>query len=1042
MKNKLIALMAVIPLIVMFTIMTFTGAASVAVDIPVSGVTVTVAGAEDGILTVDMAEYEYDKHLQVDVAPVNAANRAYDLEFSAVEGSAQGSIEVEEDGLIVPLSTGAVKVTAVTRDGGFRASVIVNVTSTKAIDAEFAVADREGAESYEVTPSALTGVNCEVTVPGGAYFLTTSTLPASVAADVTYTVSPYLGEGVEGGLEIHPVTGLMQARLSGRYLVTAAIDPAVDGKESATLLVTVDCGDGFTVNGVAEKEQALRLPRAAAETVVYAQSGGEITVDAASEGTTARIEELGGGRYAVAVAFDDIAKEKGASLTLSTSGESVTLTFSFGESVTEIYGRYPDSADGFLQMTGVTATYAAVSEPASAAGTTYRFELTGDAARIISQDPDTGLCRIEALGSGEAEMVLYVTENGIESEAERVRIAVSDGYSSFTFSENAESHGIGGVYAVGGLRYAAGGIEEENPALGLKVQRGAQTVSIPAEEVIFLSSDPDTAELIAAGEGFAVRVKGTGRVTLTAEWRYNEAFGADVTASITLDVVADGVNVTDYASLMAATDAKKPVVLQEDVMLGEYMFDEDGFLKPGADLSRFVRQIETTADWTYYANRGYTHPTVNYIVEFTADVYGNGKCIDGDYITQVTPMVSASASVFKGPLDFVAVDGMASVKAQDNIVFLVRTDDITIDNVVLRGCSDESLYDDGKMELSYLNTVGTVLEVMSDCRVINSRIMNGRTGVRAFGREGINAVVSAEDPVNVKAERITVELESCIVQNAREFLVKLGTNRKVRGTFSGTSINDYDKDKLEPSLTAGGITYAPRTDENLADKNFTENFLLTDLTLKNCALYNSGLFSVGFESCFAGPMLSLDTFDGWSNMAGTSYSAVLRLVGDVRMYDWKSLATVDSSTLIEMPNGADAQTAFLQLNMSQMLNKVCSYGGEKYEDIIYTENGEQFVHGGIAMYGGGKNYGMVDLTAFTGEKPTQYSVNLSVLAEGEPPGNLNNPLYAQGTMLPLAAGTQDFRFFMYDAASKFGLQAQRDALADGTAFSFIKPAMR
>ena len=56
MQNKLITVVAVIPLIVMFTIMTFTGAASVAVDIPVSGVTVTVAGAEDGLFTAEMAE--------------------------------------------------------------------------------------------------------------------------------------------------------------------------------------------------------------------------------------------------------------------------------------------------------------------------------------------------------------------------------------------------------------------------------------------------------------------------------------------------------------------------------------------------------------------------------------------------------------------------------------------------------------------------------------------------------------------------------------------------------------------------------------------------------------------------------------------------------------------------------------------------------------------------------------------------------------------------------------------------------------------------
>lgn len=1041
MKNKLIALMAVIPLIVMFTIMTFTGAASVAVSIPVSGVEVSATGAEDGILTIDMADYAYDKYIRVNVLPVNAANREYDLEFSAVEGSEEGAITVEEDGRIIPEKTGAVKVTAVTRDGGFRASAIVNVISSKALDADITVVGRDDDAEYEVSPSESGETDYEVTLPGGAFLFDAKALPASVSADVTYSARPYGENGTQGGFEIHSVTGLAYARLSGQYLVTVKVDPAVEGKESVTVLVTVDCGGGFTVQGSEAREQEIKLPPATASATVYAESGEEVTVEDA-QGVSWEREDLGDGKYAVRVTFSDDAAD-GASLTLVSGEERVKVTFVFTAPVSEIYGRYKDTEGNFLQKTGFTATYAAVSEPAAADGTTFRFEVLGGAAEIVSSDADAGTCRIEAVAAGEAVIVLYVTENGAEREADRATLVVADGYSAFTFTDNAQSWGIGGVHAVGGTDYAGSGFVSASPALSLKAQRGTSTVSFDADEVVFTSSDPSVAEAVATANGCAVKAKGTGRVTITAKWRYSDLFNDGVSASITVDVVADGVNVTDYESLMGATDAKKPVVLQDDVMLGEYMFDADGYLKPGADLSRFVRQIETTADWTYYANRGMSHPTVNYIVEFTADVYGNGKYIDGDYITQVTPMVSASASVFKGPLNFVAIEGTAAVKAQDNIVFLVRTDDITIDNVVLRGCSDESLYDDGKMELGYLNTVGTVLELMSDCRVINSRISNGRTGVRAFGRAGVDAVVSAENPVNVEAERIDVELESCIIQNAREFLLKLGTNRKVRGVFDSDAYNNGDLSAMEPSLTANGITYEPRTDSNLSDDNFVENFVLTDVTLKNCALYNSGLFSIGFESCFAGPMLDggMLKLDYWDNIGGTSYSAVLHMVGDVRMYDWKSLSMVDSSTLIELPGGVDSQIAFLQLNMSEMLNKVCTYGGKLYEDIIVTGNGEQYVHGGIAMYGGGKNYGIVDFSDFDGEIPTEYEVNLSVLAEGED-SSTSSALYLQGTMLPLAAGTQNFRFFMYDGWSDSSIDAQREAFANGTAFSFIKPAER
>ena len=1036
MKNKLIALMAVIPLIVMFTIMTFTGAASVAVDIPVSGVEI-VSGAEDGVITVDIAEYENDEYIIVNVLPVNAANREYDLEFSAVEGSEEGSITVEEDGLILPEKTGAVKVTAVTRDGGFRASVIVNVISSKALSADISLVGREDHKQYDLVASD-GDADYEVTIPGGEFVFEATAQPVSVTADVTYSVKPCGEDDIAGGFDIHPVTGVAYARLSGQYLVIVKMDPAVQGCEETTVLVTVDCGEGLTVNGSGESAREILLSHTTIATTVYAESADEVTVGEA-QGAETSVEPLGGGRYAIEVTFPESGAES-ASITVMSGDKSVRVTFVFGDTETEIFGRYSDADGNLMQKAGMTATYAAVSQPA-AEGLTFRFEVQGEAARLRDQSED-GVCRIEAVAAGEAVIVLYVTENGVETVADSVTLIVVNGYSSFAFTDNAQSWGIGGVYAVGGTDYVGGEFVSASPVLGLKAQRGTATVPFDADEVVFTSSDPSVAEVVATANGCAVKTKGTGRVTLSAKWRYGDIFRDGVSASITVDVVADGVNVTDYESLIATTDAKKPVVLQEDVMLGEYMFDADGYLKPGADLSRFVRQIETTADWTYYANRGMSHPTVNYIVEFTADVYGNGKYIDGDYITQVTPMVSVSASVFKGPLNFVAIEGKASVKAQDNIVFLVRTDDIVIDNVVLRGCSDESLYDDDKMELNLLNTVGTVIEVMSDCRILNSRIMNGRTGLRALGREGIDAVVSESSPVDVEKERIDVAVESCIIQNAREFLVKLGTNRKVRGTYvSGASSMEWDEEAMEPSLSANGVTYAPRDDSNLYDDNFADNFVLTHLTLENCALYNSGLFSVGFESSFAGPMLDgFWNFTYWDDIGGTSYSAVLKLVGDVRMYDWKSLDTVDSSTLIEVAGDAGSSADFLRLDVSAMLNRVCTYGGDEYKDIIYTADGSQYVHGGIAMYGGGKNYGMVDFTEFTGEVPEEYHVNLSVLALGE--GDDDGIFADQARMLPLAAGTQDFRFFMYDATSTFGYAAQREAFANGTAFSYITAAQR
>lgn len=1046
MKNKIIALMAVIPLIIMFTIMTLTDSVAVSVAIPVSGVNINTP-TENGVLTIDMAEYENDSYLQVEVLPLNAANRGYTLSFSAVDGTGEtGEIAVEEDGLIRPLDTGAVRVTATTNDGGYRASIIVNVVSTKAIGAEISVFNFDvPSETYEVRPSSLEGIDYEVSLPGGRFVFSAAAYPSSVTADVAFAAEPYAGSE-SGGFSIHSVTGSAYVRLSGEYLLIVTLNPAVAGRERVIVLVRADCGGEFTVQGRAEDAE-IRVVPGSDSAVFYAESQSEIEVAGAlPQGVSdVGITSLGGGRVSVTAVFGrDFADGDEAVITLVSDGVERRVTFVFAESVSELFSRYVDAeTDEFLQKTGTQSTYAAVTEPSVPDGTSFRFELEGNAARIESFDAAEGTCIVTALAEGVVTLRLYVVRDGEEREADVRYIRIVNGYSSFVFSENAATWGIDGVYAVGGLSYADGGYVREDILLGLQTVYGTTTSSVLAGDIEYSVSDPSLAQVYERDGKAYLRPTGTGRVTVTASWEHTDVFNDNITASLTVDCVADGVNVGDYTSLAAATEAGYAVVLTADIMLGENQFGEDGFLKPGADLTKYVKQLETTADWTYYANRGLEHPAVNYVIEFKNDVYGNGKFIDADYITQVTPAVSSSVSVFKGPLDFVAIQGTAAVKAQDNIVFLVRTDGVVIDNVVLRGCSDDSLYEDGQMNLSLLNTTGTVLELMADCRVINSRIMNGRTGVRAFGRYGIDPVTSDSNPVDAEAERIDVSLESCIVSTAREFLVKLGTNRKVRGEFTqeGMSSSEYDIEAMEPSLSANGVTYAPRNDANLSDANFEDNFVLTHLTLENCALYNSGLFAIGFESCFAGPMLDggAINLDYWTDIGGTSYSAVLKLVGDVRIYDWKSLATVDSSTLIELPGGASGNTAFLQLNIREMLNKVKNYGGDAYSDLIYTADGGEYVHGGIAMYGGGKNYGIVDFSEFGGEMPTEYSINLSILAQGE--DNMSN-LYLQGTMLPLAAGTQDFRFFMYDASSEFGYQKQIEDIASGTAFDFIVAAER
>ena len=178
----------------------------------------------------------------------------------------------------------------------------------------------------------------------------------------------------------------------------------------------------------------------------------------------------------------------------------------------------------------------------------------------------------------------------------------------------------------------------------------------------------------------------------------------------------NGVNVYNYSDLMLATDLGQQVAIQSDIMLGTKLINKtssatnlvDGITEAKAQeiLNSEVKQIYTTADWTYYKNNNKERPQINYCVEFKNNVYGNGHTLNPEYITNLTDITNKPLSFakFKGPLDMVALNNVASVKAQDNIVFLIRNSNISINNLELKGC-------DNVDDLTKLNYMGTTCEI-------------------------------------------------------------------------------------------------------------------------------------------------------------------------------------------------------------------------------------------------------------------------------------------------------------------------------------------
>ena len=83
-----------------------------------------------------------------------------------------------------------------------------------------------------------------------------------------------------------------------------------------------------------------------------------------------------------------------------------------------------------------------------------------------------------------------------------------------------------------------------------------------------------------------------------------------------------------------------------------------------------------------------------------------------------------------------------------------------------------------------------------------------------------------------------------------------------------------------------------------------------------------------------------------------------------------------------------------------------------YANVLYTTGGKEYVHAGIAFFGGGKNYGVVEnlITSDFNHKFSSYSVTL-------------RELQGQG-YLETASGKEAFYFFIYNKDSTFTYETQ------------------
>lgn len=1006
MKKKIIALIMIIPIVFLIALFSVGKAAGVYADIPVTGIQITTQN-EDGFIDVDVADYDPIAFL-AQVQPVNARNQKYSFEISGVGGDeAPDGFEIIDGKLHID-NVGKVKITAISAEKGFKDSVIVSAYSTKVLRIYPKV------NGDEITSNV-------VSIDGGENVFSAELYPENLSGETR------IFEEIGGNhiLKLNAVTGVAQALFSGETQVRITCPEGREGLEKVlTVKVNVDTDStGFAVNGKSS-DAKVTVKNKATTAKLFVESKNdslEISDLTLPESVTASgIERISENKFVLTLSFDKEFSDEEISGKVGATDFSLEFT-EYNLDVRTSY--YDGEGDEIKQKNNTKVTYVAYSE--SDDDVDVNFEISDD-TDVITLERHGQFATITATKRGFAKIKITAEHDGkVIKEIEKTICVVPNVY-SMEFADSAKEYGIENILTIGG-RKPSGIPDTRTIFVRVVTEAGAETFKDEFMNVAFSddkefftckTKSEENADAISA----EIRAKGTGLTTLNAQLtEYNQYFGTNICAKIRLRAVKEGINVGNYEDLKKVTENGKIVVLTSDVMLG---VKNDGTAMTEDELKKDVKKFTTTYDKTYLENSGESKE-VQYLIEFRNHVYGNGFEINADKFTQCKD-ATGLPKIFKGPLNFVAISS-ASVKGQDNISFLVRTDNVLINNVVLKGCSDDSLLEeDGQFNLSKLNYVGTTLEIAKSAKLLNSRVSNGRTVVRIFagGPQMGSPVVEVEAAFNVQEEKINVHIESCVLSNAREFILKIGSNRALKQVTA----------KQRFLLDANGDKYLPYDDSNKTDKYFNDNYLINDVTLKNSVLETSGLFSVGMETHFSGEFLLGGTITTWKDCAATSYASALRIVGDVKMLDWKNLSNVDSSTLIEVTGDANP---WLSMNVAEMMKEVAKVKSE-CRDIILNVGGTEYVHGGIAFYGGGYNYSYLDLTEANDETKQfgVYDVNISVL-ENSKDENIRN----QGKMLPMAAGAGDFRFYLYNNKSSRNLSWQESIKNQGNQGMKIHPVV-
>lgn len=958
MRNRIITFIFIIPFLLILLLFGVSKALGNKFDVPVRGIEILNDAKlkENRILDIDKKD-SFD--LFVNVKPSNAKNKK--IHVDVVNESDKNRVSYELSDInggkrIKFKGSGKVTIKCKTDEGGYTTQMTLRIVHSKI---------------YDITPKVYTKTafdnnkDADINIVDNTVNLETSNKKYNFIGEINPSTLNHLGVEWESNnehiLEIDKYSGEAVTHFSGETTVTARV-----GNVVKNVLVKVNKPNETKINGDTLTVQSTSANKIYIENATVSQIENATVVESIS--STQHIIE-----------YTNNFKVKGTEYKINKNNSQTYIASNMQ------YG------DKIYQKKNTTMRYHLKSDTDISDveyeidGTTFK----GDTVDISVDKNDKTI---------KAKYKL----NG-EIQATESTIVAIENISTIYNEHEGKGYGNDKIRTIGNKDY-----DKDNSEIQSKIKSKFYTLDEHYDEI---SDGIKDIEYVKSGDfatdGYEIAPVELGIQRLTAKWKYARFFPIEE-SRYEFNVI-DGVNVRNKTDLIKASESERQAAIQNDIFI------------EGEDYTK--NEMYTTYNWKYYKNIGEQRPKIQYLYEFKNNVYGNGFQINADKIT-TNPKTSfkSSPSLVEAKRKQLGLELKAAVKGQDNICFLVRKDNITLSNIILKACRDESLIEKDKINQKRLEDKGTVLEIMgNNVELLNSRVSNGKTCVRIFGKDlhsddpEFNPLVQADEDFNptlneqkmstvdVPREKINVRISGCVISTAREFLIKIGSNRAVLGKGKGASdVEPYQFKK------ADGTRYEYNKKEEY-DEYFKNNYVLTRVELENNELRNSGLFCIGMDAHFAGKLMwtkqegpAAIVENDWKQMAATSYPSELNIKGYMKMYNWVNLKDLSSDSLIET-SGNLKGLDFLKLDFKSMIENVVEK--RHLKNLLHNN---KYVNAGIAFFGGGMNYAFLNEDS---EEIKNYTTKLFVnLSEAKGKDHLTNAIAKE---MPVAAGIADFMFYIY-----------------------------